>query len=99
MKCEINKILSNVRFFVTEGSQRTIRGLEACNRFSLIKKIGSVNSVKKPQFGEYQKLLNSYNDVFEGLGCLPGECQIILKESAVPQVDPPRRVSFKLMSQ
>jgi hypothetical protein len=92
--CKINKLCLPLRFFITEGCQKTILGLEACSKFNLIKKIGSVN---ESQFGPYQTLINSYEDIFEGLGCLPGKCHIHLRDNANPHVDPPRRVPFKLM--
>ncbi|KAL1446524.1 hypothetical protein WDU94_012395 [Cyamophila willieti] len=93
--CNINNLNLPLRFFITEASQKTILGLEACQKYNLIKKIGSVS---ENTFGSYQELVNSYEEIFEGLGCLPGQCHITLRENANPHIDPPRRVPFKLMS-
>ncbi|KAL1460265.1 hypothetical protein WDU94_012186 [Cyamophila willieti] len=95
MYCNINNLNLPLRFFITEASQKTILGLEACQKYNLIKKIWSVS---ENTFGSYQELVNSYEEIFEGLGCLPGQCDITLRENANPHIDPPRRVPFKLMS-
>ncbi|XP_026687288.1 uncharacterized protein K02A2.6-like [Diaphorina citri] len=94
INCEINKVKLPIRFFICKADQPTVLGAKACENFCLIKRIGSIFD---SQFGAYAKLMSSYNDLFEGLGCLPGYVRIDLKETAVPQVNPPRRVPFKLM--
>lgn len=93
--CTINNLCLPVRFFVTEGSQKTLLGLESCEKFNLIQRINAVQS--QANFGAYQSYVNKYSEIFEGLGCLPGECHITLKENAIPHIAPPRRVPFKLM--
>ena len=37
-----------------------------------------------------------YSDVFDGIGQLPGECEIYLRPNATPVVHPPRRVPVAL---
>ena len=41
-------------------------------------------------------LLTEYNDVFEGLGDLPGEYHIVTAEAVKPVIHPPRRVPVSL---
>ena len=41
-------------------------------------------------------MLQKYSDVFDGIGQLPGECEIYLKPDATPVVHPPRRVPVAL---
>ena len=40
-------------------------------------------------------MLDEYPDLFEGLGCLPGEVNIKLRNDVVPVVEPCRTVPFK----
>ncbi|KAL1447741.1 hypothetical protein WDU94_005516 [Cyamophila willieti] len=85
--CTINNLKMATRFFVCEGDQPTILGLRSCINFGVVKKICAV---KENEFSKFE--------IFTGLGCLPGESHITLKENAQPHVDPPRKVPFKLMS-
>ena len=41
-----------------------------------------------------KQLLNEYKDVFEGLGCLPGDCNIQLQDNGKPVIHPPRKIPF-----
>ena len=40
------------------------------------------------------QLFNEYKDVFEGLGCLPGDYNIQLQDDAKPVIHPPRKIPF-----
>ena len=46
-----------------------------------------------------EKMFEQYKDLFEGLGCLPGEHKIKLKTNAVPVIHPPRKVPVALQKQ
>ena len=46
-----------------------------------------------------EKVFEQYKDLFEGLGCLPGEHKIKLKTDAVPVIHPPRKVPVALQKQ
>lgn len=96
LNLEIKNVKLPTRFFVCNSpNQPTLLGLKTCEIFCLVKKICSV---KDPAFGSYHDFMLQYQDVFEGLGCLPRFCHITLKENAVPHIDPSRRVPFKLLS-
>nr|XP_034828815.1 uncharacterized protein K02A2.6-like [Maniola hyperantus] len=43
-----------------------------------------------------KSLLSKYKSVFDGLGCLPGECHITVNKDVRPKIDPPRKVPFSL---
>ena len=43
-----------------------------------------------------EKILHEYRDVFEGLGCLPGEYNITVDQSYTPVVNPPRRLPIAI---
>ena len=60
-----------------------------------------VNSVQ-PSSGErkeLQEIVNEYEDVFKGLGRLPGEVKIHLRADAIPVQCPPRKVPVALKDQ
>ena len=40
------------------------------------------------------QLLHEYSDVFQGLGCLPGEYNIQLQDNSKPVIHPPRKIPF-----
>ncbi|GBL80021.1 Uncharacterized protein K02A2.6 [Araneus ventricosus] len=55
-----------------------------------------VNEILEDQ----NEILSNYNDVFKGLGNFPGvPYHIVIKENAIPVIDPPRRVPQSLMSE
>ena len=45
---------------------------------------------------EKEKILHEYRDVFEGLGCLPGEYNITVDQSYTPVVHAPRRLPIAI---
>ena len=51
---------------------------------------------KQKEVSTVPNLTESYKDVFEGLGCLPGEHKIQLDETVPPVIHPCRKVSFAL---
>uniref|UniRef100_A0A8D8T2G4 Peptidase A2 domain-containing protein n=1 Tax=Cacopsylla melanoneura TaxID=428564 RepID=A0A8D8T2G4_9HEMI len=97
LDCKINNRSMLTRFFVCDSDQPTILGLRSCENFEIIKKVCVVKENNFSRFGEYSSLMTQFSDLFTGLGCLPGESHITLKENAQPHVDPPCKVPFKLM--
>uniref|UniRef100_A0A2A4K615 RNA-directed DNA polymerase n=1 Tax=Heliothis virescens TaxID=7102 RepID=A0A2A4K615_HELVI len=96
IKCDIvlnNSIVSeNIVFIVANLVCPNVIGLPTCEKLGIIKRVFSVS---KQNFCE--QILTKYNDVFQGLGCLPPVCHLKLKPDAVPCVDPPRRVPFAML--
>lgn len=45
---------------------------------------------------KYQKLKAEYQDVFQGLGCIPGKHHIVVDENVPPVVHPCRKIPFQL---
>lgn len=70
-----------------------ILGLKACENLNLVKRVYVVAS--QPQ-GDQHPFMEEYRDVFEGLGCLPGEHKIHIEESVAPVVRACRKVPFAL---
>lgn len=79
---------SPVEFQVVDHKAQPVLGLQTCLDLQLIKRMYTVNTEDPKQ------LLAEYSDVFEGLGCLPGEYNIQLKENAKPVIHPPRKIPF-----
>lgn len=57
----------------------------------IIKRVFTLNK------SDCNAILTKYNDVFQGLGCLPPVCHLKLQPDAVPCIDPPRKVPFALL--
>ena len=45
-----------------------------------------------------QLMEHEYSDLFKGIGVIPGEVKLHLKDNAVPVVNPPRRIPKALKS-
>lgn len=77
-----------VQFVVVPGTAPALLGRNACEKLDLVKRI---HTVRIPS-----QILNEYQDLFAGLGCLPGEVDIKLRPDAEPVVQPCRTVPFQL---
>ena len=94
--CEKATILCNhkhkcysVQFEVLDETVPNILGLHTCMEMNLIQRIDAIES--------HTGLLNSYSDVFEGLGCITDAvCYINVDQNTLPIVYPPRKVPVTL---
>ncbi|KAJ8708897.1 hypothetical protein PYW07_013501 [Mythimna separata] len=87
-----SKVVESIMFLVVNLDCPNVLGLPTCERLGIINRVFSVS---KQNF--CKQILTQYNDVFQGLGCLPPVCHLKLKPDAVPCVDPPRKVPFALL--
>ena len=83
-----------LEFEIVKDKSMPILGLKACLELNLISKLYSLNLNSKTATSE--EILDSYSDVFEGLGCLPTEHKIRLDKNAKPVVNPPRKIPYAL---
>ena len=77
-----------VEFQVADHKAEPVLGLQTCLDLQLIKRIYTANTEDPNQ------LLNEYSDVFEGLGCFPGDYNIQLKDIAKPVIHHSRKIPF-----
>ena len=68
-----------------------IFGLKTCLELNLISKLYGLN-----KSATSEEILENFNDIFEGLGCLSTEYKIRLDKDANPVVHPPRKIPFAL---
>lgn len=80
-------------FIVSEKNCRPILGLATCRSLHIIPSI----NVSTKHIVNVQDFIETHKEVFTGLGCLPGELKLKLKENAIPVSNPARRVPYKLM--
>ncbi|GBM77266.1 hypothetical protein AVEN_109492-1 [Araneus ventricosus] len=93
VKKDLNSPVIHLDFLVTKNSYQPILGLTAsADKLGLIRKCDNVNSCKS-----ISNLLCKYNQVFEGLGNLPGKYHITLCENSVNVVSVTRKVAFSLL--
>ncbi|GBM82550.1 hypothetical protein AVEN_29337-1 [Araneus ventricosus] len=95
-KKDLNSPVIHLDFLVTKNSYQPILGLTAsADKLDLIRKCDNVNRVNCCK--SISNLLCKYNQVFEGLGNLPGKYRITLCENSVPVVSVTRKVAFSLL--
>lgn len=96
-KCMVNvmhkKREHTLAFIVVPGNVQTILGLSACERLNLVKR---VLVVQNEEDTDYDELMQEYSDLFQGLGCLPGEHTIRVDKNVPPVINPCRKVPFAL---
>ena len=92
-KYKVNQHLLN--FKIISGSQQPLLSAETCTGMGLIT-VQVVNSINMSQATMPQDIFTKYKDVFEGLGCLPGEYHLEVDPSCRPVKHTPRRVAIPL---
>lgn len=68
-----------------------ILGLEDSIKLGIVKRLLEIN-----ENNENMNLVKEFNDVFEGVGCIEGNYEIILKDNSVPIACATRKVSFSM---
>lgn len=97
---------TNFHFLIAENNVIPILGEKAPDKLGLIKGVFTIaeeeqdsnveNNYFKCEEASTQEIVKQYKDVFEGLGCLPGEHRIEVNERVRPVVTPCRKVAFKI---
>ena len=84
--CEYKGKMYVLRFYVIEGDETPILGLQACQELNLIR----VDQMKPITI---ESITQEYSDVFnETLGCLPVQHTINLKDDDKPVIHAPRKI-------
>lgn len=78
-------------YVVINKNVRPLLGLHGCREFGLVNEEGIVGTINVNN-----DIVKDYNEVFQGIGKLPGEHTIKLKPDAVPAVYAARRVPFRI---
>lgn len=81
----------SLEFVVTEVDSQPLLSLQTCVDLGLIRRVDSLHA-----FGDMDSVVNQYQDVFGGLGTVPGEHHIELDPTVKPVIHPPRKVPFGL---
>lgn len=96
LSCNGKKV--NALFVLVDGLRQPLLGLTTCIALGLIKRVHVINKEKvtqkeKPNATDWVK---EYNDVFKGIGHLPGEQKIRLRADAEPVIHPARKMLVAL---
>ena len=79
-------------FQVVQSTQQPLLSGSTCEEMGVLKINEDCNSVGSA----HELLVNKYEDVFKGLGSLPGELHLSVRDDAKPVVNPPRSVAFPI---
>ena len=76
----------------------TVIGAQTCKDLGLLARVHVLQQHRPPNCSEgmAQKMCEQYLDLFQGLGCLPGEKTIKVDSSISPVLHPPRKLSVSL---
>ncbi|KAJ8893607.1 hypothetical protein PR048_006207 [Dryococelus australis] len=94
LKCTYDGRVRVLEFYVVEKDSSPILGLSACVMLYLARKVETVQS--KTRDSNLADLISMYPQCFEGIGELPGDYKMILREDAKPVVHALRRVAAAL---
>ena len=104
LPCEHKGKVYNVQFHVVEVEAPAVLSAQTCKEMGLLVRIHQLqDSQPKEQHCipecltvTNQNILNEYSDLFQGLGCIPGEHTIKVDPSIPAVVYPPRKVPVAL---
>lgn len=106
LMCQVNDRKQNVEFLIVDLDAKPIVGAKAYEMLNLVQRI-PVHKVHEEQpkkmtvKGEDSRaipedIVKKYDDVFKGLGCMPGEHSIKVDPNIQPVIHPPRKVPLAL---
>lgn len=88
----------SLKFHIIKGDTQGIIGLPSIVYMQLLERSGkSKHTINNINNFKISSLLEKYDDLFEGLGCLKEKCKLILRDDIRPTIDAPRRVPFNLL--
>ncbi|KAB0792847.1 hypothetical protein PPYR_14806, partial [Photinus pyralis] len=95
-----NKLHRNLEFYVVEGKNDSILGLQSSIKLGMVKihdqvEMKSINVITENVQHDYAQLIKKY-DIFNGIGKLNKPYHIEIKENVTPKVNPIRNVPFAL---
>ena len=97
-KVNESKGSTSFEYYVLQDNVRPLLGLESCLKLELIIVNNNVEQIAL-SVDEVQKkcsLLDEFQDVFVGLGCVEGEHSVKLKATSHPTIQPQRNVPLRL---
>lgn len=77
-------------FTIADVSSPPILGLNTCRELNLVQLVLAVGTEKEDN--EKQKILKEFSDIFDGVGCMPGEHRIQINTNINPVVHAPRKL-------
>ena len=103
LRVEHNGSKHDLNFVIVDRKVRPLLGLKSSQGMGLVKimvsgvdtTVNNINAVPEqavPENVSSDSVLSPFADVFQGVGCLPGEYSIQLDKEVRPVVHPPRRV-------
>ena len=100
LQCKYKSEQHLLNFKIVPGSQQPLLSGETCTSMGLVT-IHAANSVDIPPAAAAvpQDILTEFKDVFEGLGCLPGEYHLEVDPNITPVKHTPRRVAIPLKAE
>lgn len=81
--CSHKNVNYNIRFAIADIKCQSVLGRKSCEEIGLVKRIHTIN-------------LKDYEDLFSGLGCLPGQYHIVVDKSVRPVVCASRKIPLGL---
>ncbi|KAK2720320.1 hypothetical protein QYM36_004265 [Artemia franciscana] len=87
----INKKYS---FFIVDTQSNPILGYQASVEMGFVKVITSISSLSTKKSVQKNPIPKEFDDVFAGIGKLPGKVKIHVEKNAIPSINPVRRIPF-----
>ena len=96
LECRQKDKVIETQFHVAENSAPPLIGLQSSLDLGLLSLTYSVESSPSCTSMSNESVQRDFTDLFSGIGVLPGESKLYLKENAVPVVNPLRRIPESL---
>ena len=81
-------------FEVVETKHATLLSLDTCLQLNLITVAEQLHLIDEQSDVKVEALIKEYEDVFIGMGCLPGEYNIVIDKEMPPVQNRQRKVAY-----
>ena len=93
-----NGVNHKLNFKIVEGFQKPLLSGETCTSMGLIT-VHVINCICTSKKTDVKNIFVKHRDVFEGLGCLPGEYHLEINPDVEPVKHTPRKITIPLKAE
>jgi hypothetical protein len=86
---------AKVYFVIVKDASTAILGVKACDKLGLVKRTYTIENCAKVT-DSTSEMVDQNQDLFAGLGCIPGEHRLSLNTEVTPVVSPCRKIPFAM---
>ncbi|CAG9760156.1 unnamed protein product [Ceutorhynchus assimilis] len=98
LSARYNDVKMDFDFYILEENYEPILGFKSCMQPNLIKRASCIENMKEDK-NSALKIIEKYDNVFKGIGCIENQCKIRLQSNYEPNIARCRKLPLALHEQ